>query len=184
MIRLLIGLSGSCWNLAQLYTSIARNNSKNHPLDELLNFYKTKLTHSITSVRGVFKDLAHSGNPKAAVELAFGGLHQKKTGGAPANIMDLYGALLGAKLFIGPDPSTQYEDFKLSRQRKYIDGGKDLLPIHVCAYHVRPWKDGLDAKEAAHVENYAQVWEEYQKLDDHYQWYEATPYEFGTEEIP
>ncbi|KAF0539673.1 FabD/lysophospholipase-like protein [Gigaspora margarita] len=178
------GLSGSCWNLAQLYTSLTRSNPENHPLDNLLNYYKANLTHSITNVRGVFKDLAHNANPKTAVELCFGGLHEKKIADVSVDIMDLFGALLATKIMLGPDPSKQYDDFKLSRQRKYIDGGKDLLPIHVCTYHVRPWKDALDAKDAELVENYAQVWEEYKKLDDHYQWYEVTPYEFGTEEIP
>jgi len=72
------GLSGSCWNLAQLYTSLTRSNPENHPLDNLLNYYKANLTHSITNVRGVFKDLAHNANPKTAVELCFGGLHEKK----------------------------------------------------------------------------------------------------------
>ncbi|CAG8490784.1 25381_t:CDS:2 [Gigaspora rosea] len=152
-------LSGSCWNLAQLYTSLARSNPENHPLDNLLNYYKANLTHSITNVRGVFKDLAHNANPKAAVELCFGGLHVKKLSEVSVDIMDLFGALLATKIMLGPDPSKH-------------------------TYHVRPWKDALESKDAALVENYAQVWEEYKKLDDHYQWYEVTPYEFGTEEIP
>ncbi|CAG8683749.1 1400_t:CDS:2, partial [Gigaspora margarita] len=158
-LRLLLGLSGSCWNLAQLYTSLARSNPENHPLDNLLNYYKANLTHSITNVRGVFKDLAHNANPKTAVELCFGGLHEKKIADVSVDIMDLFGALLATKIMLGPDPSKH-------------------------TYHVRPWKDALDAKDAELVENYAQVWEEYKKLDDHYQWYEVTPYEFGTEEIP
>src|SRR5437868_11369205 len=104
-----IGLSGSCWNLAQLYMSLTRN-SENNPIDELLNFYKTHLTHSITSVKGTYKDLAYNANPKVAVELAFGGLYYKKESGTKLTIMDLYGALLGAKILIGPDASTQYSD--------------------------------------------------------------------------
>ncbi|CAG8562860.1 1096_t:CDS:2, partial [Cetraspora pellucida] len=161
--------NGSCWNLAMLYTSLARN-SDNHPLDDVLAYYKTKLTHSITDVRGLFKDLAHNLDPRAAVEHCFGGLQQKKETGAKVRIMDLFGALLAAKILLGPDPSKQYEDFKLSRQRKYID--------------VRPWKDELDEKDRALVENYAEVWAKHKEGKDHFQWYEVTPYEMGTEEIP
>ncbi|CAG8696624.1 16018_t:CDS:2, partial [Racocetra fulgida] len=162
------GLSGSCWNLAMMYTSLARS-SNNHPLDEVLDYYRKKLTHSITDVRGVFRELASNVNPKAAVAHCFGGLHQKKLTEAKVRIMDLFGALLATKIMLGPDATNQHNDFKLSQQAKYFE--------------VRPWKDSLDEAEQALVENYAEVWAKYKEVDDHFQWYEVTPYEMGTEEV-
>ncbi|CAG8592187.1 3462_t:CDS:2 [Diversispora eburnea] len=174
----LTGLSGSCWNMAQLYSTIAQ--SHENPIQALLDFYRTQLTHNIVNARGVLKGLSETSDTKTAVELVFGSLIQKKATGVKLSIMDVYGALLAAKLMIDKDPTKQFGDFKLSEQRKYIDGGKNLMPLYVATSHIRPWKDALETKEAALIPNYEELFEIHKKKKDYYQWYEFNPYEIGT----
>ncbi|CAG8733642.1 13608_t:CDS:2, partial [Acaulospora morrowiae] len=174
------GLSGSCWNLAQLYSSVAQLHE--NPLQALIEFYQTKLGHGLASGHGVLMNLAQNASPESAVELTFGGLLQKKNTGMKLTIMDLYGALLAVKLMLGSDPSKQHSDFKLSHQRKYLEGGKNMMPLYVAVEQIRPWKDSLEPEDAALIPNYEQVLEEHKKKPDHYRWYEFNPYEVGSDE--
>ncbi|CAG8591147.1 4275_t:CDS:2, partial [Diversispora eburnea] len=129
--------------------------------------------------------LSETSDPQTAVELVFGSLIQKNATGVKLSIMDVYGALLAAKLMIGKDPTKQFGDFKLSEQRKYIDGGKNLMPLYVSTFHVRPWKeDALKSEEAALFPNYEETFENHKMKKDYYRWYEFNPYEIGNEENP
>ncbi|CAB4407718.1 unnamed protein product [Rhizophagus irregularis] len=174
------GLSGSCWNLATQYSSICA--TKENPVQALLDFFKENLTHNIASPKGLLKALSNNSSPETAVELVFGGLVEKKAEGLDLHVVDVYGSLLGARILVGHDPESQRLDFKLSQQRRFIEGGKQMMPIYTAIHHNRPWKDLLDEKTSAFVENYEQVWTEYSKKKDHMAWYEFTPFEVGCDE--
>ncbi|CAG8781137.1 19512_t:CDS:2, partial [Dentiscutata erythropus] len=132
----------------------------------------------------IFKALANNSAPQEAVELAFGSLVQKKDSGIHLSLIDIYGALLAAKLLIGPDSNTQSSDFKLSSQKKYVEGGKNMLPLYAAIYDNRPWKDYLEPEYAALIPNYEQVLEKHKMKNGYFQWYEFTPFEVGCEEFP
>ncbi|CAG8546060.1 20154_t:CDS:2 [Racocetra fulgida] len=139
---------------------------------------------SIIDAVKVFNALADTSAPQGAVELAFGGLVQKKDSGIHLSLVDIYGALLGAKLLIGHDPTIQSLDFKMSSQKKYVEGGKKPLPLYAAIYNNRPWKDYLEPEYAALIPDYEQVLERHKMKNGYFQWYEFTPFEFGCEEFP
>ncbi|RHZ76965.1 hypothetical protein Glove_187g76 [Diversispora epigaea] len=176
------GLSGGSLCLAQLFSS--RCQSTENPIQTLLEFYRTELSTSIVNALGILQGLANTSDPRIAVGLSFGSLVQKKASGVDLSIMDIFGALLAAKLMIGPDPTNQLGDFKLSEQQKYIEGGKSPMPLYVAVSHIRPWKDTLEPEEAALIPNYDQVYEAHILKKDYYQWYEFSPYEIGSDELP
>ncbi|CAI2174221.1 16345_t:CDS:10 [Funneliformis geosporum] len=174
------GLSGSCWNLATQYSSLCA--TKENPIQAVLEYFKEHLTHHIANPLGLLKALSKNSSPETAVELVFGGLVQKEGLDLPLHVIDVYGSLLSARLLIGNDPDSQHQDFKLSQQKRFLEGGKQMMPIYTAIYHERPWKNELDEKDAAFVENYEQVWAEYSKKKDHLAWYEFTPFEIGCDE--
>ncbi|CAG8705141.1 3825_t:CDS:2, partial [Dentiscutata heterogama] len=137
-----------------------------------------------TDAPKVFKALANNTAPQEAVELAFGSLVQKKDSGIHLSLIDIYGALLAAKLLIGPDSTIQSSDFKLSSQKKYVEGGKSMLPLYAAIYDNRPWKDYLEPEYAALIPDYEQVLEKHKMKNGYFQWYEFTPFEVGCEEFP
>ncbi|CAG8591165.1 4276_t:CDS:10, partial [Diversispora eburnea] len=176
-------LSGSCWGMGRLYTTVAQ--SHENPIQASLEFYRTELEHSLINAYGILKGFAETSDPQTAVELTFGSLIRKKATGMKLSILDVFSALLAAKLMIGEDPTKQFGDFKLSEQRKYIDGGKNLMPLYVSIFHIRPWKeDALKSEEAALFPNYEEMFEKHKMKKDYYRWYEFNPYEIGNEENP
>jgi phospholipase A2 len=96
----------------------------------LIDFYKVNLTNHIANPRGVLKALSNNSSPETAVELAFGGLVEKKAEGLDLHVVDVYGSLLGTRLLVGKDPESQRQDFKLSQQKRFIEGGKQMMPIY------------------------------------------------------
>lgn len=62
--------------------------------------------------------------------MVFGGLVEKKAEGLDLHVVDVYGSLLGARILVGRDPESQRQDFKLSQQRRFIEGGKQMMPIY------------------------------------------------------
>ncbi|CAJ0911753.1 2227_t:CDS:2 [Entrophospora sp. SA101] len=177
----LAGVSGSCWNIALQYSS--RISSQENPIEALLEHFRTRLTNHIASPRGLFKLLKHSPDPEKTVELIFGGLIEKKLSGADIGIIDIYGALLAARLLLGDDSQTQFKDFKLSEQKRFLEGGKNPLPIYTAIHHARPWKDFLNKEDASLIENYNQILKNHHNQKDHYRWFEFTPFEIGCDEF-
>jgi len=78
----------------------------------------------------LLKALSNNSSPETAVELVFGGLVQKRALDLPLRVIDVYGSLLAAKLLVGQDPESQRLDFKLSQQRRFLEGGKQMMPIY------------------------------------------------------
>ncbi|CAG8578014.1 7087_t:CDS:2 [Diversispora eburnea] len=155
-----------------------------NPIQTLLEFYRTNLSTSFMNVLAILQRLADTSDPRIAVGLSFGSLIQKKASGIELSMMDIFGASLAAKLMIGTDPTNQLGDFKLSEQQKYIEGGKGPMPLYAVVSHIRPWKDNLEPEEASLIPNYDQVCAAHKLKKDYFQWYEFSPYEVGSEELP
>ncbi|RHZ58610.1 hypothetical protein Glove_372g44 [Diversispora epigaea] len=165
-----------------VYTTIAQ--SHDNPVQGLLEIFRTELDQGALNAYGVLKGFAETSDPQTAVELVFGSLIRKKATGVKLSVMDVFGTLIAAKLMINKDPTKQFGDFKLSEQRKYIDGGKNLMPLYVATFHVRPWKeDALKPEDAALFPNYEEMFEIHKMKKDYYRWYEFNPYEIGSDEI-
>src|SRR5262245_15934353 len=109
--------------MSRLYSTISQ--SHEDPIQASLDFYRNGLKYPFIDSYGILKGIAETSDPQTAVELTFGSLIRKKATGVKLSIIDVYGALLAAKILIGEDPTKQFGDFKLSEQRKYIDGGKN-----------------------------------------------------------
>ena len=116
--------------------------TKENPVQALLEYFKKHLTHHIANPKRVLKALSKNPSPETAVELIFGGLVQKKTIDLPLRVIDVYGSLLAARLLIGQDPESQRQDFKLSQQKRFLEGGKQMMPIYT-AYVYQSAEDFL-----------------------------------------
>ncbi|GET01214.1 cytosolic phospholipase A2 beta-like [Rhizophagus clarus] len=142
------GVSGGCLSIAQQYTSL--HATKSNPVQNLLDHLKTRLT----------------------VELTFGGLFEKKYANLEERIIDIFGSLLAVKLLLGKDPKKdpnrqepgedlQSQDFKLSHQKRYLEGGTRMMPIYTSVEEGKKKPGSEDVVV--------------------YDWYEFTPFEIGSD---
>ncbi|CAG8578957.1 8825_t:CDS:2 [Ambispora gerdemannii] len=174
--------NGSCWNIASRYTDNVPLNE--HPYECLINFYKIRLALPFAHPSSLLKIYEQTKSPETAVELTFGGVAQKRQTGIDCGPIDVFGSLLASSLLLGNDPISQHPDFKLSQQKRFLEGGKNALPIYTALHHCRPWKHILPPEDAALVPNYEELLKEHQKQKDHYLWFEFTPFEVGCDEYP
>ncbi|KAF1927030.1 cytosolic phospholipase A2 zeta [Didymella exigua CBS 183.55] len=164
------GVSGSCW-LQTLYYS------------DLTQRSHAKLIRHLKSRLGV-----HMAFPPDALELLvsaptnkhlLAGLVEKAKGVPDADfgIVDVYGALLAARLLVPKgELSVSEADFKLSNQRRFTDDGSQPLPIYTAVRHEIPLAAQMDTQDpiAAEARARREAW---------FQWFEFTPYELWCEEL-
>jgi phospholipase A2 len=163
------GVSGSCWLQTLFYSTIGQQDH-----DTLIRHLKNRL--------GV-----HIAYPPAALSLVnsaptnkflLSGLVEKVKGVPDADfgIVDIYGILLAARLLVPKgELHVDEDDLKLSKQSRYIEHGKNPLPIYTAVRHEIPFsqQDAKDLASAAY-EARKEAW---------FQWFEFTPYEFWCEEF-
>ncbi|ORZ23784.1 acyl transferase/acyl hydrolase/lysophospholipase [Lobosporangium transversale] len=170
------GVSGSCWMIAQYMTLGQRSFTKtlehfkqslNIPIDHYPSFIHTLLS-----------------NPGAA-QLILEGIVQKYSNGRNLTLVDAFGTVLASRLLIHRERDGDNGewvdplDFKLSQQSRWTNYGDQPLPIYTVVSHVLPSSmperlgegdiivdDDIDKDTETH----------------YYQWFEVTPYEFGSEE--
>jgi hypothetical protein len=130
-----LGVSGCCLSLAQQYSSL--HAEKDNPIQDLLDDFKTRLEYHIANPIGFLKDVSKTPELQTAVELAFGGLVEKEYANLEARIIDTFGSLLTAKLLLEKDVEPQRNDFKLSRQKRFLKGGKKMMPIYTAYVFLR-----------------------------------------------
>ncbi|CAG8479875.1 3856_t:CDS:2 [Ambispora gerdemannii] len=176
------GVSGSCWNIGAQYTSVIADTE--NPLQELIDHFKKRLNVPVYHPHALLKTLTRTNSPETAVELVFGGLAQKKLLNLKCRIIDVFGSLLASRLLLGEESTNQYQDFKLSAQKRFLAGGKNPMPIYTTIHHFRPWKHSLTFEEAATLLDAKKILEEHEKKTDHFQWFEFTPFEIGCDEYP
>ncbi|KAF9299821.1 hypothetical protein BGZ74_008610 [Mortierella antarctica] len=174
------GVSGSCWMISQYLTLGQRSFTKtmehfkqslNTPIAHYPSFIDTMLT-----------------NPGAA-QLILEGVVQKYSKNRVLTLVDAFGTVLGSRLLIHRERDSDFGengewidplDFKLSQQSRWTNYGDQPLPIYTAVSHILP-NTGPEPKA---VGGYI-VEDDVAKEDDdnhYYQWFEMTPYEFGSEE--
>ncbi|KAF2034164.1 cytosolic phospholipase A2 zeta [Setomelanomma holmii] len=164
------GVSGSCW-LQTLYYSDITNQSH----ARLIRHLKNRLGVHIAFPPDALELLVSAPTNKyllsALVEKA------KGVPDAEFGLVDIYGALLGARLLVPKgELSVSEYDFKVSNQRRFTDDGSNPLPIYTAVRHEIPLAEQSDMKDriAAEAKARREAW---------FQWFEFTPYEMWCEEL-
>ncbi|KAG9324934.1 hypothetical protein KVV02_005173 [Mortierella alpina] len=171
------GVSGSCWMIAQYLTLGQRSFTKtmehfkqslNTPIAHYPSFIDTMLT-----------------NPGAA-QLILEGVVQKYSKNRVLTLVDAFGTVLASRLLIHRERDGDNGewvdplDFKLSQQSRWTNYGDQPLPIYTAVSHVLP---GLTPEKKLEGEVVVDDDVANEEEDAHYyQWFEMTPYEFGSEE--
>ncbi|KAF9425964.1 hypothetical protein BGZ94_007069 [Podila epigama] len=174
------GVSGSCWMIAQYLTLGQRSFTKT--LEHVQQAVNTPIAHY-----PYFIDTMLS-NPGAA-QLILEGVVQKYSKNRVLTLVDAFGTVLASRLLIHRERDSDFGengewvdplDFKLSQQSRWTNYGDQPLPIYTAVSHVLP-NIGPESK----VEGEIVVDDNMAKEEDdnpYYQWFEMTPYEFGSEE--
>jgi len=163
------GVSGSCWLQALFYSTIGQQNH-----DTLIRHLKNRLGVHIAYPPAALSML----NSAPTNKFLLSGIVEKLKGVPDADfgIVDIYGILLAARLLVPKgELNVDEDDLKLSKQSRYIEHGKNPLPIYTAVRHEIPFtqQNAKDLASAA-AEARRETW---------FQWFEFTPYEFWCEEF-
>ncbi|KAF9971676.1 hypothetical protein BGZ73_005291 [Actinomortierella ambigua] len=171
------GVSGSCWMIAQYMTLGQRSFSKTK------EHFKQSLGVHFVHYPSFIDTMLN--NPGAA-QLVLEGIVQKYSKNRVLTLVDAFGTLLAGRLLIHRERDGDNEewvdplDFKMSQQSRWTNYGDQPMPIYTAVSHVLPAppKPVQGGPELV-------VDDEVTKEEDdphYYQWFEVTPYEFGSEE--
>ncbi|KAJ4364581.1 hypothetical protein N0V83_009177 [Neocucurbitaria cava] len=164
------GVSGSCWLQTLYYSDLAQ---RSHA--RLIRHLKNRLGVHIAFPPDALELLVSAPTNKYLLS----GLVEKAKGipDADFGIVDIYGALLAARLLVPKGALSVSEfDFKVSNQRRFTDDGSNPLPIYTAVRHEIPLAEQADTKDpiAAEAKARREAW---------FQWFEFTPYEMWCEEL-
>ncbi|KAG0374959.1 hypothetical protein BGX24_009718 [Mortierella sp. AD032] len=171
------GVSGSCWMIAQYLTLGQRSFTKT------MEHFKQSLSTPIAHYPSFLDTMLT--NPGAA-QLILEGVVQKYSQNRVLTLVDGFGTVLASRLLIHRERDGDNGewvdplDFKMSQQSRWVNYGDQPLPIYTAVSHVLPGATSQpDPIEEIVVDD--EVGKE--DSDEHYyQWFEMTPYEFGSEE--
>ena len=164
------GVSGSCWLQALFYSDITQQSHA-----KLIRHLKNRLGVHIAFPPDALELLVSAPTSKYLLS----GLVEKAKGIAEAEfgIVDIYGALLAARLLVPKgELSISAYDYKVSNQRRFTDDGSNPLPIYTAVRHEIPRVEQSDTMDAVAAEAKA-------KREAWFQWFEFTPYEMWCEEL-
>lgn len=164
------GVSGSCWLQTLYYSDITQ---RSHA--RLIRHLKNRLGVHIAFPPDALELLVSAPTNKyllsALVEKA------KGVPDAEFGIVDIYGALLAARLLVPKgELSVSEYDFKVSNQRRFTDDGSHPLPIYTAVRHEIPLAEQSDMVDRIEAEAKA-------RREAWFQWFEFTPYEMWCEEL-
>jgi phospholipase A2 len=164
------GVSGSCWLQTLYYSDITQGSHAS-----LIRHLKNRLGVHIAFPPDALELLVSAPTNKYLLSA----LVEKAKGYPDADfgIVDIYGALLAARLLVPKgELSVSEYDFKLSNQRRFIDNGAHPLPVYTAVRHEIPLSEQSDMKDpiAAEAKARREAW---------FQWFEFTPYEMWCEEL-
>ncbi|KAG0347420.1 hypothetical protein BG004_007781 [Podila humilis] len=174
------GVSGSCWLIAQYLTLGQRSFTKT--MEHFKQSLHTPIAHYPSFIDTMLT------NPGAA-QLILEGVVQKYSKNRVLTLVDAFGTVLASRLLIHRERDADFGengewvdplDFKLSQQCRWTNYGDQPLPIYTAVSHVLP-NTGPDQKVVGDIiidDNTGQE----DDGDHYYQWFEMTPYEFGSEE--
>ncbi|KAJ4317471.1 hypothetical protein N0V94_004930 [Neodidymelliopsis sp. IMI 364377] len=164
------GVSGSCWLQTLYYSDITQ---RSHA--KLIRHLKNRLGVHIAFPPDALELLVSAPTNKYLLS----GLVEKAKGVPDADfgIVDIYGALLAARLLVPKgELSVSAYDFKVSNQRRFTDDGSQPLPIYTAVRHEIPLAEQIDTKDPIAAEAKA-------RMEAWFQWFEFTPYEMWCEEL-
>ena len=164
------GVSGNCWLQTLYYSDITQCSHA-----KLIRHLKNRLGVHIAFPPDALELLVSAPTNKYLLA----GLVEKAKGMPDADfgIVDIYGALLAARLLVPKgELSVSAYDFKVSNQRRFTDDGSQPLPIYTAVRHEIPLAEQIDTKDpiAAEAKAREEAW---------FQWFEFTPYEMWCEEF-
>lgn len=171
------GVSGSCWMIAQYLTLGQRSFTKT------MEHFKQSLSTPIAHYPSFIDTMLT--NPGAA-QLILEGIVQKYSKNRVLTLVDAFGTVLASRLLIHREQDGDNGewvdplDFKMSQQSRWVNYGDQPLPIYTAVSHVLPGATSQpDPIEEIIVDDDVAK----EDSDEHYyQWFEMTPYEFGSEE--
>ncbi|KAG0249556.1 hypothetical protein BG011_009136 [Mortierella polycephala] len=173
------GVSGSCWMMAQYLTLGQRSFTKT--LEHFKQSLNTPIAHYPSFIDTMLT------NPGAA-QLILEGVVQKHSKNRVLTLVDAFGTVLATRLLIHRERDGDNGewvdplDFKLSQQSRWTNYGDQPLPIYTAVSHVLP-KYTHEPKPEGDIIVDDEVAKQGGEADTHYyQWFEMTPYEFGSEE--
>ncbi|KAF9390489.1 hypothetical protein BGX21_011469 [Mortierella sp. AD011] len=174
------GVSGSCWMIAQYLTLGQRSFTKT------LEHFKQSLNTPIAHYPSFLDTMLT--NP-GATQLILEGVVQKYSKHRVLTLVDAFGTMLASRLLIHrereADDGGEWVDpldFKLSQQSRWTNYGDQPLPIYTMVTHVLPGSTPDPRVDGdVMVDDKIAKDEEGEELH-YYQWFEMTPYEFGSEE--
>jgi phospholipase A2 len=163
------GVSGSCWLQTLYFTSIGEQSH-----ERIIRHLKNRLGVHMAYPPAAF-DLINSAPTN---KYLLTGLVEKLKGMPDADfgIVDVYGLLLASRLLVPKgELAVNWDDLKVSTQRKYLDFGQNPMPIYTAVRHEIPIVQSGDLTDAETREKARQeAW---------FQWFEFTPFEFWCEEL-
>lgn len=169
------GVSGSCWLQTLYHSSITGRD-----FGKLVDHLKSRLNVHIAFPPKALDLLTTAPTNKYLLS----GLVEKLKGdpGADFGLVDIYGLLLAARLFVPRgELGVSDRDLKLSNQQFNLMDGAHPLPIYTAVRHEIPVleEDNERAKELSKPEHLMRE----ARTEAWFQWFEFTPYEFFCEEL-
>ncbi|KAF9206415.1 hypothetical protein BGZ49_002506 [Haplosporangium sp. Z 27] len=175
------GVSGSCWMIAQYLTLGQRSFAKT--LDHFKQSLNTPIAHYPSFVDTMLS------NP-GATQLIMEGVVQKYCKNGILTLVDAFGTALASRLLIHREKDVENDgngewvdplDFKLSQQSRWTNYGDQPLPIYTVVSHVLP-KSTPEPRVQGDIIVDDKIAQNDEEETHYYQWFEMTPYEFGSEE--
>jgi phospholipase A2 len=179
------GVSGSCWLQSIFLSSIGQQD-----FGKVIEHLKTRIGVHIAYPPAVLDLIDTVPTNKYLLR---GIVEKLRVGYSQFGLVDLYGLLLGARLLVPEDPQRiDDRDLKLSQQKRFFENGEQPLPIYTAVRHEIPEvgnetenKESGKNEEAAEAKQKEKEAQEdtTPKQSDWFQWFEATPYEFYSEDL-
>ncbi|KAK9475720.1 acyl transferase/acyl hydrolase/lysophospholipase [Lipomyces japonicus] len=180
-VTYLAGVSGSCWLLA-VYYAMARGSG----VADVLEHVKARVGTHIAFLPAVINLFMTAPTDKYLLH----GVVEKanRYGHAAIALPDVYGVLLASRLMVPADEVTiDRAGLKISNQRELVDMGAVPMPIYTAVRHeiglTEAEQRKADEKADGNTDTAAAAgYELAHKRTSWFQWFEFTPYEFGSEE--
>ncbi|KAI0091361.1 FabD/lysophospholipase-like protein [Irpex rosettiformis] len=180
------GVSGSCWALGVMHSGVAGSVSP----DCVAQHLKDRIQVSYLDM-GTLDALV---TPPTNKYLLAGVLRKAAGPAGTVSLVDIYGTLLGSRLFVPSSYDTlNLQHLSLHMMRRNIDKGQHPMPIFTAIQHTFPpvaiqairelraqENSGIGPHDTTVLEQAKDISKE---SSSKYLWYEFTPYEVGCDEI-
>ncbi|KAL8286964.1 hypothetical protein RQP46_003970 [Phenoliferia psychrophenolica] len=173
-------VSGSCWAMNLFYSIGEADADKTiqHVRERIVTPFLDPSTIEILT------------GDETKDQLLSGIILKESSKGGEASLVDVYGTLVAARLFVPSSGTVDPLQLKVSSQRDYIDDGSNPLPIYCTIRHEIPELEELEkqstqSKDGETAKLRKEGADEKARLmtKGSWMWFEFTPYEFGSDEL-